>query len=192
MSIVEWIAATFAVAYLFLAVAGRRVCWIPYLISCALYIPVFYTSKMYFYAGLQVLFAILGLRGWFAWKGQGEEQEAVIRKLPDYMHLVVIGLASSIGFALGYFGPLLGSGLALARADAMLSTFSIASSILSSGKFIQSWLYWSAINSVAVFLFWSQELWATLCLTVINLVFSIVGYIKWQKALGVAVVSEIT
>lgn len=180
MSLVEWIAASFAVAYLFLAVKGKRACWIPYLISCALYIPVFFASKMYFYGGLQIIFAIMGIRGWYKWKGDGAA-EATIRDLPEYMHLVVIGSATAAGFALAYFGSYFGASMNLARADAMLSTFSISSSILSSGKFIQSWLYWSAVNSVAVVLFWTQELWATVILTIINLIFSIIGYLEWLK-----------
>ena len=67
--------------------------------------------------------------------------------------------------------------------DAAIAGMSIAGQILMARRRIENWVFWIAVDLIAVPLFWSRGLYYTSGLYALFLILSIAGLIDWRRAL---------
>lgn len=207
----EW--AAIAVAALAL-VAGTAVGWLPFsplevfgfvtggacvwllvredvtswpigLVNNLTYLVIFFRSRLYADAGLQVVFFAVGVWGWYHWVfRRGARRELAVTRAGRNEWLALV-LAAPV--ATWLLRELL---IALQGAapfwDALTTVISLGALALQAGKRIENWLWWIAADLVYVPLYLSRGLPLTALLYAIFLTMCIVGWRQWRASLAVA------
>lgn len=179
---IEVAAVLLGLANIFLLV--RRSVWnYPFgLAMVSLYAWIFFESKLYSDAGLQVFFFAIQIYGWLNWlRARDAQGRVVVQRLGRARALAFAG-AATLGAA--------GIGLAMDRLtdaaapywDASIASLSIAAQILMAERRLENWIVWIAVDILAIGLFWSRGLHPTAALYGVFLVMSVVGLFTWRRA----------
>jgi nicotinamide mononucleotide transporter len=179
---IEYPAAALALAGVWLMVMRRRTGWILNFFSCLLYMLVFYRSKLYGDAGLQVFFAAMQVWGWLRWKNYSSEGEIPLRSM-DFdglwnTLLLVIGGSLLLGLLLSR-----GTDSDVPWTDASCTAGSITAQILQIARYRENWLLWILVNLVYVPLYLYKELPATAILYSVFFMMAVGGLWQWNKKL---------
>ena len=187
---ISWLELVACVLGLWMVVCNARVnplAWPLAIISSALYALLFAHSRLYGEGGLQIVFILVGLWGWWQWlRGTGGDgRPLVVRRLSPTQRWRVLG-ATLVAW------PLLG--LLLARAtdsdvpylDALPTVGSLAGQWLLARKWIENWPVWVLVNIVSIALFAYKSLWLTVALYAVFALMALWGWRAWQRLLPTA------
>lgn len=171
--------AVLGLAYLVLAVARRWWAWIPYILSSAVYFPVFWASGFAFNALLQLFFIGMGFHGLSQWRQEGEVVAPVRWPAARHAWIVTVSLALSalLGWVAAPEGP-----MAVAFADSTITVCSIVATYLTVKRVLENWAYWLLINALAACTFAAQGLTVTACLYGAYGLLCVSGLIAWRRA----------
>lgn len=153
-------------------------------ISSLMYLALFWRSKLYGEAALQVFFAVLALWGWFQWLRGHRDDGSALRVAQLSRHGLLVTLA-----ACALLWPLLGVFLKAYTDtdvpwwDAFPTAISVIGQFLLGRKYVENWLAWLAVNTVSVALFVHKGLWLTVLLYGVFIVLSVVGWRAWLRKL---------
>ena len=162
--------------------------WPLAMVSSALYALLFWRSKLYGDASLQVFFVIVSLWGWWQWLGLGRPagQAGSARLALDTARLRVRRLAArqrvQVVLVCALLWPAMGAFLKhftdtdVPWWDAFPTALSVVGQILLGRKFIENWLVWIVVNIVSVGLFAYKGLWLTVVLYALFAVLSVAGW----------------
>lgn len=160
--------------------------WPLTIIASVLYAWLFYASKLYGEAGVNVFFALAALWGWWQWlRGHRSGSSAPLRIARLDSQGIVITVA---GWAVAWLGCAL-----LLRAitdsdvpwaDGFVTAGSVVGTVLLGRKFIENWPIWLIVNAASVALFAYKGLTLTVVLYVIFFGLAIWGWIGWRERLA--------
>lgn len=187
----EAIAAALGLAYLLLAVRRSLWCWFCAFVSTAIYLVLFAQAKLYMQSALNVFYLAMAIYGFIEWRrGRSEGGEVLIRSWPLKTHLLA---AAAIGLASLINGWLLarGTDAVAPYLDSFVTWSSVVTTWMVARRLIENWLYWVVIDSLAAYLYFSQQLLVTAVLFVLYVGIVIHGFVRWyrQRELQVAVVA---
>lgn len=165
-------------------------CWPLAMVSVTLYAVVFYGARLYADMGLQGLYFVLAVYGWWAWRygGKGQGQLEVSRTSPRERVglLIVAGLGGLVlGQSLSRF-----TDASLPFMDSMLTSLSIAAQWMQTRKLLECWLVWLAVDVCYVGMFGYKELYLTAGLYAIFLVLAAMGFAEWRRSLQAVAAPE--
>ena len=182
VSALEILAFVLAVAMVVLNMRVNPLAWPLAIISSLLYFALFWSSKLYGDASLQILFAVVALWGWWQWL-RGTEAGGValqVRALGSRGRWWLLA-------ALALAWP--ATGLFLKRYtdtdvpwwDAFPTAASVIGQWLLGRKYIENWAAWVVVNIVSVGLFAYKGLWLTMLLYTLFIAMSFMGWRAWRK-----------
>jgi nicotinamide mononucleotide transporter len=179
----EWVAVVTGFACVWLA--ARESLWnFPVaIVSCALYVVVYFQSRLYSDSYLQVLFIALSVYGWYAWLygGRGGDQLAVTRTRPrEWVLLILFGAVYTAGF--GYYLRH-HTDASLPYWDSFTTAGSVVAQYLLMRKRLENWLLWIMVDIVYVPILWYKQLYPTSGLYALYLGLAVYGYVEWRRAL---------
>lgn len=183
MSTYEIIATIFALLGVFFASKENSLSWPANIVSSSIYVYIFYTSELYYEAGLNIFFIVLGIQGIKRWYFDEEsKRNAQIHSVSfrEQKFPILICFFISIIFGIISF-KFFNSKVAFL--DATITVFSVYCTYLTIEKVIENWLLWIIIDIVCVFLYIYKGLYVTVILYCIYLVMATFGYREWQKKL---------
>jgi nicotinamide mononucleotide transporter len=153
-------------------------------ISSGLYFALFWRSKLYGDAALQVFFAAMALWGWLQWlRGQREDGSALaVSRLTPSGRIWTLAACTVLWPVTGLFLKHF-TDTDVPWWDAFPTAVSVVGQFLLGRKFIENWLAWVAVNLVSVGLFAYKGLWLTAGLYTLFIVLSFVGWRAWQRKL---------
>jgi nicotinamide mononucleotide transporter len=159
------------------------ICWPVVLAADVLYLIVFYRSRLYSDALLQVFFIVFTLYGWWHW-WRGVREEGEVRVVPLHLRGWLAGLAAG---AVG--AVLLGSlmthiGAALPHLDATLTSYSLVASWWEARKHTANWWLWIVVDVVYVGEYIYKDLWPTAALYAGLVALALLGLRDWRRAEG--------
>jgi len=178
----ELAAVVLALAMVALNMRVNPLAWPLAIASSLLYFLLFWDSRLYGEAGLQVFFVVVALWGWWQWlRGTMDDGSALrVRTLPRRE-----ALGSLLALAIAW--PALALFLDH-RTDSdvpWFDAFSTAASVIGQWllgrKYVENWLVWLLVNVVSVALFAFKGLWLTVLLYAVFAVLSVAGWRAWRR-----------
>jgi len=180
MGLIEAVAVFFGFLCVWLTLKENIWCWPAGLIQVSLYIYIFYEVKLYSDLVLHVVYVFLQIYGWYHWLHGGRDHgELKITRLSRrastaWPALVVIGF-----LAWGYIMAT-HTDASLPYGDAFTTVASLVAQWLMARKKLESWLFWIAVDLVAIGIYWIKGLHMTSGLYLAFLMLATAGYFVWR------------
>lgn len=156
--------------------------WPLAIAASLLYFLLFWDSRLYGEASLQLFFVVVALWGWWQWL-RGRMADGAALRVRTLSPRARLGLLAAVLLA----WPLLASLLHHATDsdvpwwDALPTTGSLAGQWLLGRKYVENWPVWVAVNAVSVGLFAWKGLWLTVLLYGLFLLMALWGWRAWQR-----------
>jgi nicotinamide mononucleotide transporter len=186
VSPLELFAALLGAISVWLSVRQNIWSWPTAIVNVVLYAIVFYEAKLYADMGLQVIYAVLSVYGWYEWLygGAGRTELRVTRTGPRLGAL--LGVIAAIGS--GVLGVVLhrATDAALPFMDSFLSSTSLVAQWMMTKKLLENWLVWIGVDVLYVGMFIFKGLYLTAGLYAVFLGLAVRGYIDWRRSMRAA------
>ncbi len=180
--VIEIVATTFSLIYLFLLMKENIWCWFFAIISAVLSVYALANVKLYSEAFLYFTFIPFSIYGWYKWSNNTSTNTALtVKKLPLKSHVLWIMVGFILAFLLGYIFKTY-TDAEKSFIDSNTTIFSFIASYLEAHKYLYTWVYWIIINGVSIWLYGTQGLSIFPGLMVIYFVMSWVGLWKWRES----------
>jgi nicotinamide mononucleotide transporter len=166
---VEVAGVVFGVLYVLLAIRENPWCWPVGIANAALFLVVCASARIYGAAGLQAVYVMVSVYGWYEWLhgGAGHGRLAVSRTPGRWAAgLAVFGVAGSVALGL-----------------AAVTAFSLVAQWMATRKWLENWLVWIVLNVANVAICVSQRLYPMSALYAVFLVLAVFGYREWRSSM---------
>ncbi|WP_167851928.1 nicotinamide riboside transporter PnuC [Hymenobacter elongatus] len=186
----EWVAVLTGFACVWLA--ARESLWnFPVaIVSCGLYIVVYYRAQLYADCLLQGFFIAMGFYGWYAWRYGGAKSTAlVVTRTRLWEWAAVAGGVAAFTAAFGYYLQTY-TDASLPHWDSFTTAGSLAAQYLLTRKRLENWLLWIVVDLIYVPILWYKQLYPTSGLYAAYLILAVYGYVVWYRASRVATSTE--
>lgn len=141
----------------------------------------FFRAKLYGDAALQGVFFALGCWGWWRWvRPDGKPGVLPVRRTTRREWLV-LGSLTSASTAVVATWLALRTDSPVPLADASVLTLSLAATWGQTGKLLESWWIWIAVDVISVPLYWSRALYPTAALYFVFGLLCIKGLREWSR-----------
>jgi nicotinamide mononucleotide transporter len=182
---IEALGTIIGILYIFFSIRQNIFTWPTGIVTSALYVLVFFQSKLYAMMGLQVYYVFISIYGWHYWlkgaKNKNQEKTPVTR-LPNKNLLWLIPATGFIYLAI-FFILKKYTDSPVPHLDSLTTSLSIVATWMLARKVIENWLVWILVDAVSVGLYFYRGLWATTILFLVYTVMAIAGYFEWKKDL---------
>ena len=190
MDIIQWVAAIAGAVSVYLSARENIWSWPTAIVNVGLYIIVFFQSGLYSDMGLQVIYLVLSIYGWYQWLygGAGRTQLKVARATSREWVI-----SSAIAFV---FWLILGRvtsrlpGVALPYLDSGLATVSLVAQWMMTRKIIENWVLWIVADLVYVPMYVYKGLNVTAALYALFLILAVIGLRSWWRSYREIAVAE--
>ncbi|MEP7298172.1 MAG: nicotinamide riboside transporter PnuC [Burkholderiales bacterium] len=182
VSALEIVAFVLAVVMVVLNMRVNPLGWPLAIISSLLYFALFWSSKLYGDASLQILFAVVALWGWWQWlRGTADDGAALqVRELPARGRWWLLAALAFAWPATGLFLKTY-TDTDVPWWDAFPTAASVIGQWLLGRKYIENWAAWVVVNIVSVGLFAYKGLWLTMLLYGLFIAMSFMGWRAWAR-----------
>jgi len=182
-SLIEVIASVAGLLCVILVVLRSMWCWPAGLVQVTLYAWIFFNVKLYSDFGLHIVYIFFQFYGWWNWShGKLKENDTEIRILPLRPKTMVgwaaLSLAGSVclGALMGHY-----TDASFPYADAFTTVTSLVAQWLLSRRELMNWVFWIAVDVVAMWVYLQKGLYPTSLLYGIFLILCCVGVVSWLK-----------
>lgn len=157
--------------------------WPIGLANNAFFIALFFQSRLFADMGLQVIYIILGVLGWYWWLRGGERHSRLLVSRASGRTVVVLAVIVAAGtWGLTLF--LRSVGDAAPFLDALTTMLSLAAQYLLTRKLIENWYVWITADIIYIGLYASKGLPLTAVLYGLFLGMCVMGLREWRRSLA--------
>jgi nicotinamide mononucleotide transporter len=154
--------------------------WFWAIISSAIYSVIFYQARLFSDMGLQGVFIILSIYGWFSWKfGSIEKTVLSVSKIPFKTSVICLIFLVIFTLTSGYLFSQY-TKASLPYLDSSLTLISLIATWMTARKYLENWLLWIFANIVYVGMYLYKGLNGTAVLYVLLIVLAVKGYRDWR------------
>jgi nicotinamide mononucleotide transporter len=179
--IIEILAVTTALLYLFLAAKEDVKCWYAAIISSSLYFYIMLNANLIMEAYLQIFYIGMAIFGFFQWRKLYANNKPIkIKSWELKTHVYVIAAIIIISLLSGILLSKY-TNAALPFLDAMTTFGALITTYMVAKKVLENWIYWFVIDSISILLFMSRGLYLTSVLFFVYLIIIYFGYKSWTK-----------
>jgi nicotinamide mononucleotide transporter len=182
VSALELVAFVLAVVMVVLNMRVNPLAWPLAIVSSLLYFALFWNSRLYGDASLQIFFALIALWGWWQWLRATEAggvrlhvRSLGARGLWWLMAALALAWPATGWFLKNY------TDTDVPWWDAFPTAASVIGQWLLGRKYIENWAAWVVVNVVSVGLFAYKGLWLTMLLYSLFIAMSFMGWRAWRK-----------
>ena len=206
---IEVFGAVTGIIFVFLEIRQTIWLWPVGIITSAVYIWVFFTSKFYADMSLQVYYLVISCLGWYWWakgtgrraqgtgqrtqdtgrraqgtgqKGDGEKEELEVTRLKPRTGMVLAIVFVLLFIAMWLVLTRLTDSPVPVR-DSFITSLSIIATWMLARKIYEHWYLWIVVNFVSAVLFMTRGLYPTVILYVVYGLMSFVGLAAWGKTI---------
>jgi nicotinamide mononucleotide transporter len=146
----------------------------------------FYRTRIYADAVLQIFFFVTLAWGWWHWvNDRGTAKELPVTRLSHRGRLIVVGgaAAATVVWALALQRW---TDAVIPWRDAFIAAFSVGAQFLQARQNVETWPMWVVVNLVAIPSYWSASLAYSAFLYLIYLGLAFAGWREWRRAMKAA------
>jgi nicotinamide mononucleotide transporter len=208
---IEVFGAITGIIYVFLEIRQTIWLWPVGIITSAVYIWVFFTSKFYADMSLQGYYLVISCLGWYWWargsllSAQGTvqgaegsafaEASAVKRRKGEVekggLEVTRLKLRTGVVLAIIFVLLFFVMWLVLTRLtdspvpvrDSFITSLSIIATWMLARKIYEHWFLWIVVNFVSAILFLTRGLYPTVILYIVYGIMSFAGLVAWNKSI---------
>ena len=182
VSWLELIGCGMAVLMVVFNMRVHPIAWPLAIASSLLFFALFWNSRLYGEAGLQIVFAVVAGWGWWQWL-QGHQHDGSplrVRHLrPSSRMKALLALALAWPATALFLTTCTDSDVPWG--DAFPTAASLVGQWLLGRKYVENWPTWVAVNIASVGLFAYKGLWFTTALYLLFVAMSFSGWRAWQR-----------
>ncbi len=180
----EVTAVTFGIVSVWLSTRQHIASWPTAIVNVSLFFAIFARSRLYADMGLQVIYFVLSVYGWYEWKfgGTGRTELPVSRATRrDALVLLPLGVGAT-----AILGTLLAryTNAALPFLDSATTVTSLIAQWMMTRKKLENWVVWIVVDVVYVAMFLSRGLALTAVNYAVYLGLAILGFVQWRRSLA--------
>lgn len=158
------------------------------IINVVIFIYIFFVKKLYANAGINLVYLITNIYGWYNWaRPQANDEKLKITSNSTKQNVWMITAAIAVYFLILWI--LIAANRTdlkyvhsyLPWIDASNSTLFLFATILMTIKKVENWIYWIVGNLISIPIFLIQGLYFTSIQYAVFLALAISGYIEWKK-----------
>ena len=182
----EILAVVTGIVSVYLSTREKIWSWPTALVNVSLYFVVFYQAKLYADMGLQVVYFVLSLYGWWQWLYGGANRSELHvtragRALGLRLALIAGAVAVTLGTTLYRF-----TDASLPFVDSATTGTSLVAQWMMTRKLLENWAVWAAVDVVYVGMFIYKALYLTAALYAGFFVLAVMGWFSWKRSLEAA------
>ena len=182
MNPLEWVAALNGAVSVYLSTRQNIWSWPTAIVNVGLYAVVFWETGLYSDAGLQVVFLVLSIYGWYEWlHGGANRTELHVSRASARTWLAVTPIAVVFWYALARYVATR-PGVSLPYLDAGLTTVSLVAQWMMTRKILENWILWIVVDVVYVPMYVYKQLPVTAALYTVFLALAVLGYRDWLRS----------
>ena len=153
------------------------------MVASAFYGVVFYQTKLYSDAGLQIVYIVLNFYAWYQWRYGGQNQRALpVSRTPRQLVPLLSAMGLLAAGTLGYLSHRF-TDASLPYLDASTTATSLVAQWMLAKKYLENWLVWIAVDIVYIGMYFYKGLYPTAVLYVLITLLAVMGYRHWKKNL---------
>jgi nicotinamide mononucleotide transporter len=191
-SCLELVAVLFGIVSVFLSVREKIWSWPTALVNVALYFVLFYETGLYSDMGLQAVYFVLSLYGWYEWLYGGTGRTTLtVSRTPPRIWAILIAIAIVFWAILGRLTSGL-PGVALPYVDAATATTSLVAQYMMTRKLLENWALWIAVDVVYIGMFIFKGLYLTAGNYAVYLGLAVLGHIAWKRSLATSMPATVS
>lgn len=158
--------------------------WPVGIVNAVSYIIVFFGAKLYADCGLQVVYAVISVYGWWSWLhgGRNRSELPITRIRSGAIPLLALTTAAATAVLMLLLRRFTDSTVPFW--DGLTTAMSLTAQYMLARKIIENWWLWMAADVFYVALYIYKALYLTAVLYVIFFALCVVGIVRWQKLLG--------
>jgi nicotinamide mononucleotide transporter len=185
---IEVFGAVTGVVYVFLEIRQKIWLWPVGIITSAIYIWIFFTSKFYADMSLQGYYLLISIIGWYWWakgteqRAQGAGHELFVTRLKRKTGLILVVIFVFLYFVMWMVLSKL-TDSPVPEWDSFITSLSIVATWMLARKIFEHWYLWIIVNFVSAALFISRGLYPTVILYIVYCIMSFAGLKAWKKTI---------
>ncbi len=182
MDSLEIAAVVFGIVSVWLSTRQHIASWPTAIVNVSLYFLVFRDAKLYADMGLQIIYLVLSIYGWYEWKFGGSGRTELPVSRTSRRTTVTLLLLGVLGVLV--LGTILdrSTDAALPWVDSAAAVTSLCAQWMMTRKLLENWLVWIAVDVVYVAMFIYKELYLTAGLYAVFLALAVSGYLEWRQS----------
>lgn len=173
----------FGILGVWLTIKQNIFCFPAGIVNVALYAYLFFSTKLYSDAALQIIYIILLVYGWIQWNRKVLHDETAVSKIDKGLLAILLILGTAATFFLGTF-LYNKTDAALPYLDAATTSFSLIAQWMIAKKKIENWIIWIIADVIYVGMYIYKSLFLTSVLYFIFILLAVKGYTEWKKSLN--------
>ena len=158
--------------------------WPIGLLNNALFFVLFLAAKLYADAALQIVFAVLGVYGWYRWLRPGLLTGLPVRRTTR-AEWAWLGAFGVLGIALVSYWLASSTDSPVPFWDACILVLSLLATYGQANKLVESWWLWIMVDVISIPVYASRSLYLTSVLYAGFLLLCIAGLRNWSRDLRV-------
>jgi nicotinamide mononucleotide transporter len=152
--------------------------------SNIIYFMVFWQSRLYADACLQMFFLSVSIYGWWKWKFGGTDHGTLhVQRTPRRLGLLLAGITITSGFII-YSVLRRFSDSDVPWGDSTTTALSLTAQYMIGRKFLENWILWITANVLYIGLYCYKRLFLTALLYAVFNVMCVMGYRSWKAKLA--------
>tara|TARA_R110001592_G_scaffold363175_1_gene680978 strand:+ start:18768 stop:19367 length:600 start_codon:yes stop_codon:yes gene_type:complete len=158
ISYLEWSANAVFVISVILAARNNVNTWWTGIIGCGLFAVLFYQVNLYADVTLMVFFILTSIYGWMYWGAKKQLHPIQRTKTTNFVSFVAAAVLSTLAYGwllhemTDAYAPFI---------DSIVLMFSVLAQFLLMKRRLETWICWLIVDTVAVPLYFSRELYLT-------------------------------
>lgn len=183
----EILAFVLSVATVALNIRQNHWAWLFAIVSSAAYGAVFFDARLYGDAGLQAVFIVVSVWGWYSWLhggADGHGQLAVSRLDRRGWGMLLLGWA--LGYLVLAWFLRSFTNTDVPHTDGFLTAGSLVGQVLLSRKKLENWHAWIVVDVLYVGLYVYKGLVLTALLYALFVAMAVAGLLAWRRAMPAA------